>query len=285
MSEDLSVFTLNAHRNWGLVETLLAQRTHGIYLFQEIPYTDKLRRVPSADPHLPLGAWQGGAPCNVAFLDFVHNGHRVATYISSTIKYAFTYAEFGQDIQLIKCIDPDTRATALTIINVYLDHSTTKLEHLALALAQCQHPIIMAGDFNMPSNHWDESHPTRHPQGDTLLDICFEHNLTLINRNGKHTWQQANCSLLLDLIFISGHLAESTPFYEGNFLEASDHRPLWLQHRSKPYAKYCALIPNSPEEDLYCSLIQCTWAEVALLPPTAIPEGFDKSFDKLNTLW
>ncbi|KAF8622454.1 hypothetical protein AX15_007001 [Amanita polypyramis BW_CC] len=160
MPEDFSVFTLNAHCNWSLTETLLAQQQHGIYLLQEVPYTDKLRWIPTADPRLPLGSWQGGAPRNPAYLEFIHSHHRTATYISSKIKYAFSYAEVGHDIQIIKCTDPATHEIKLTLINIYLDHNSTKVDHIATALSQCTPPIIMMGDFNMPSNHWDENHPT-----------------------------------------------------------------------------------------------------------------------------
>ncbi|KAF8623732.1 hypothetical protein AX15_006229 [Amanita polypyramis BW_CC] len=143
----------------------------------------------------------------------------------------------------------------------------------------------MTGDFNMPSNHWDDNHPSRHPQGDTLLDLCFMNNLTLLNHNGQHTWGQSNRSSLLDLVFISGHIADSTLLQEGDFLEASNHCPLWLHFPTNLYAPYCAIIPNSPAEDMFLTLIQNIWAEVVALPQQDIPEGFDRSFELFEQRW
>ncbi|KAF8626467.1 hypothetical protein AX15_004859 [Amanita polypyramis BW_CC] len=285
MSDNLSVITLNAHHNWHLVETQLAQQQHQVYLIQETPYIEKLRRIPTTDPSQPLGEWIRGAPRNTLFKDFVHTRCRTATYISSKIIFSYLYAEEGNNIQIINCSNVDTLQHAVTIVNIYIDHHTTKLQHLSNALARCQHPIIMCGDFNTPSNHWDKTHPLRHPAGNELTEICFNNNLILLNRNGRHTWRQANHSSLLDLVFISGQLADSTPFFEGEFLEASDHRPLWLIHTTRLFTLYRAIIPNSPAEELFIQAIQRIWAEVSNLPSQDIPEGFNCSFDHLDNLW
>ncbi|KAF8621926.1 hypothetical protein AX15_007398 [Amanita polypyramis BW_CC] len=143
----------------------------------------------------------------------------------------------------------------------------------------------MCGDFNTPSNHWDESHLHRHPAGDELTTICFENNLTLLNKNGRHTWRQGDHSSLLDLVFVSGQIANNTPLYEGLYLEASNHRPLWITYSINPFRPYRAIIPDSPAEGLFIQAIQHTWAEVANLPTNDIPEGFDRSFDHLARLW
>ncbi|KAF8625109.1 hypothetical protein AX15_005545 [Amanita polypyramis BW_CC] len=285
MSDTMSVITLNAHRNWTLLESQLALQQHQVYLIQEVPYIDKLRWIPTMDPSLPLGQWIGGAPRSPNFKDFLHNKHRTATYISSQINYSFTYAEEGYDIQIIKASNPDTHEHVLTLVNVYIDHHTTTLAHLRTALTQCTHPIIMCGDFNTPSNHWDESHLRRHPAGDELMAICFENNLTLLNKNGHHTWRQGDRSSLLNLVFVSGQIADNTLLYEGLYLEASDHRPLWITHSINPFQPYRAIIPDSPAEELFIQAIQRTWAEVANLPTNDIPEGFDRSFDHLARLW
>ncbi|KAF8624567.1 hypothetical protein AX15_005810 [Amanita polypyramis BW_CC] len=285
MSDTISIMTLNAHRNWTLLESQLALNEHQVYLIQEVPYSDKLQRIPTMDPLQPLGQWIGGTPRSHSFKDFVHSRHHTATYISSKINFSFTYAEEGYDIQIITGSNPDTHEHVLTLVNVYIDHHQTTLHHLHLALTKCSHPIIMCGDFNTPSNHWDESHLRRHPSSDKLTAICFENSLTLLNRNGRHTWWQGERSSLLDLVFVSGQIADITPLYEGHYLEASDHHPLWITHSINPFQPYRAIIPNSPAEDLFLQAIQHIWADVAGLPTNDIPEGFDRSFDHLTRLW
>ena len=85
----------------------------------------------------------------------------------------------------------------------------------------------MAGDFNTPSNHLDDSHPTCHAKGNELLDIISAKRPGLLNKDGQHTWRQAECSSLLDLVFVMGEISDATTIHEGGALEASNHRPLW----------------------------------------------------------
>ncbi|KAF8623131.1 hypothetical protein AX15_006488, partial [Amanita polypyramis BW_CC] len=80
-------------------------------------------------------------------------------------------------------------------------------------------------------------------------------------------------------------LADSTPFFEGEFLEASDHRPLWLKHTTNLFTPYRAIIPNSPAEELFIQAIQQIWADVSNLPTHDIVDSFNRSFDHLDHLW
>ena len=101
MSDDISVHTLNAHQNWGLVQTILAQHLHHIYLFQEAAYTKQLRRTQTLNPRFPLGVWQDGYPCDRGFLNFMHTNQRVCMYIDTNIDFLYAYEEVTGDIQII----------------------------------------------------------------------------------------------------------------------------------------------------------------------------------------
>ena len=101
MSNDISIYTLNAHRNWGLVQTILSEHLHHIYLFQEIAYMKQLRRTQTLDPGFPLGVWPDGHPWEWGFLDFMHTNKHVCTYIDRNINFLYAYEEVTGDIQII----------------------------------------------------------------------------------------------------------------------------------------------------------------------------------------
>ena len=98
MYNNISVHTFNAHQNWGLVQTILAEH---IYLFQEAAYTKQLRRTQTLNPRLPLGVWQDGYPCERGFLNFMHTNKRVCIYIDKNINFLYAYEEVAGDIQII----------------------------------------------------------------------------------------------------------------------------------------------------------------------------------------
>ena len=156
MSNDISVHTLNAHRNWGLVQTILGEHLHHIYLFQEAAYTKQLRRTQTLDPRLPLGVWQDGYPRERGFLDFMHTNKRVCAYIDNKLNFLYAYEEIAGDIQIIHTRHKENNTHAFSMVNVYIDHNKTTIPDINVALCKCKHPIYMAGDFNTPSNHWDD---------------------------------------------------------------------------------------------------------------------------------
>ena len=145
MSEDISVHMLNAHQNQGLVQTILAEHLHHIYLFQEAAYTKQLRCTQTLDPRFPLGVWHDGYPCKRGFLDFMHTNKQVCIYIDKNIDFLYAYEEVAKDIQVIHVQHKDNDRHAFSLINVYIDHDKTTITDIGTALQQCKH--IYGGRF------------------------------------------------------------------------------------------------------------------------------------------
>ena len=143
----------------------------------------------------------------------------------------------------------------------------------------------MEGDFNTPSNHRDDCHPTCHAKGNEMLDIISAKRLSLINKDGQHTWRQAQCSSLLDLVFVTGEISEATTIHEGRFLEASNHRLLWWNIPKLQYVTYQVIIPDSLEEQTFIAFIQERWASISLLLVIEIPDAMQQASKQILTVW
>ena len=149
----IRVKSYNVHKNWDLTTQLLSSDLSGVLLLQEPPYKEHIRYAPSHTS--ALGEVVSGLPISNLWSLASFSRH-AAIYVSKSLTESFALSTYslGSDVHSVE-LSHHVDNSFITIINTYLDHNTSTVEHVTDALMKARGTVLLAGDFNSHSIEWD----------------------------------------------------------------------------------------------------------------------------------